>query len=107
MTQIKDPQLDYLHNRMKETCIHANTTRQGSNHFSRKLTCRDCGALLKDELTMEGRLAKDKKTGKDLGYDPQLMSRDAEYEEFLRWKTMRGHNSPVRQSPRRRLFEGW
>lgn len=39
-------------------CIHAYTTRKGSNHFQRRVKCKSCGVLLFKELTEAGHACK-------------------------------------------------
>jgi len=116
-----DPQIEYLVNRVRETCKHLRVTHQGSNHFVRRTTCRDCGALLENQKTDAGKLITEKKIQelqKEINSTPPATpprhqppvtpprrsnQHDEEYKEFLMWKQFQ-QNDPPKKDRLRSLF---
>ena len=59
-----DPTLEELRLLFQSQCPHKKTTKQGSNGFRAKETCKECGKVLIDEITDAGKVhnrSKDRK----------------------------------------------
>ena len=107
-----DSQIEFLVNRVRETCQHLRVTHQGTNHFVKKTTCRDCGALLENQKTEAGKKINEKKIlelQREIQATPpptpprvqppstpprRPSLHDEEYKEFLMWKQFRQNESP-------------
>ena len=93
-----DPTLEELRLLFQSQCPHKKTTKQGSNGFRVKETCKECGKVLIDEITEAGKVhyqSKDQKAAStsSRSYTPSLAPgtpspvEEYDYQEFLQWKS--------------------
>ena len=93
-----DPTLEELRLLFQSQCPHKKTTKQGSNGFRVRETCKECGKVLIDEITETGKMhnqSKDQKAAStsSRSYTPSLAPgtpspvEEYDYQEFLQWRS--------------------
>ena len=100
----------------QKQCPHRKTSKQGSNGFRNKVTCKDCGKVLIDEETTTKKVHQKGKethqqaspysfpTTKPSPVSPVEVEEELlDYQEFLQWRQQRQATSsqPQAASPRR------
>ena len=87
-----DGNLEYYIKRKQELCSHSRTTRAGTNAFTKKERCVDCGKLLVNEKTkLAAQTKKEDSSSSAAPSTPQTsqgtLPRDAqEFHAFLMWR---------------------
>ena len=98
--------MEYFTKKKQELCPHKRTTKEGSNGINSKVRCKDCGKMLKDELTEAGlkihqaRAAKqEEKSWSSMESQAKMEQDNKDFQEFLMWRRSQQPHHPAVEQP--------